>query len=274
MKTLLHKVCSGAGLVLGLLSVLPPGAVAQSDAEPAPVASAWDHAIEAGIGFATYSEDLGNADSQFARYLLSRTSVWSLRLDAGRSYRFGIEGTGYGATFTRFFRSGLDVAFGLSGGTGDISPRYRVDLSVGKAVLPRKNLRLILGYTYEQSRFAAHYDRVSLAGIYYLDEHWLLSGSTRLEFGHPGGTTSSGIAGGIGYGTYRKYHIGAGFDIGKVSYQILGTDDAIVDYYSFGIMLGLSYYFQPNWGATVRFDFGDTEFYNTGGVILSVFMDW
>ncbi len=242
-----------------------PAALLADDAAPPVVRT-----VEAGGAWGHYTEGYGDANGQFVRWSLGRADRWAWRFEAGRSERFGDRSLDGGASCTRWF--GLTSAtLGVSSGTGDyIAHRYRLDASVSR---PLAGVVTTLGYTRIQSKGDNRSDGLGLSLVRYLP-HWVLSAQGRYDLGQPGNTRSTSGGVGVSYVVWRRTSLGVGYDVGDVSYQLVGAGNALVDYRSTGFNVGFSQWFDDHWGLNLRADYGDTPFYTVRGGTVSIFREW
>jgi len=259
----------------GLLSLmLMVGATGSADAQEAseatPEASPFVQSIEAGAGLGWYDGDLGRSDGQFLRYGISRPYDFGLTLDVGRQHRFGETSFGGGVSLNKSLPGNASVTVGLSSGTGDVlAPRYRFDVS---ASYPVFETIVTAGYTRVQSKIENASDGYSLGLLRYFS-HWIIGGHVRTDIGYPGRTYSTTVGVGATWYTWKQLYIGGGLDWGQVSYILL-PGRAEVDYDAVGGHVGVSRWFNETSGLNVRLDYGETSFYRSGGITVSVFREF
>jgi YaiO family outer membrane protein len=226
--------------------------------------------VEAGGAWGRYTEDYGDADGQFLRCGLRREERWAWRAEAGRSARFHDESLDGGLSYSHWFGR-TSLTLGLSSGTGDfIANRYRLDAAVSR---PLAGIVTTLGYTRIQSKGDNRSDGVGLSLVRYTP-HWIYSAQGRLDLGQPGATHSTSGGVGLSYIVWRRMSVGVGYDVGNVSYQLVGPGEVLVDYRSSGFNLGYSQWFAAGWGLNAKVDYGDTPFYLVRGASLGIFREW
>ena len=228
------------------------------------------HSIEVGGAWGHYTEGYGDADGQFLRYGLRREEQWAWRAEAGRSARFDDQSLDGGLSYSHWFGR-TSLTLGVSSGTGDfIANRYRLDAAVTR---PLAGVVTTLGYTRIQSKGDNRSDGVGLSLVRYTP-HWVYSAQGRLDLGQPGATHSASGGVGLSYVVWRRMSVGIGYDVGDVSYQVVGAGVALVDYRSTGFNLGFSQWFGAQWGLNAKVDYGETPFYTVRGASLGVFREW
>ena len=226
--------------------------------------------IEAGGAWGHYTEGYGDANGQFLRFGLWREERWAWHAEAGRSARFDDESLDGGLSCSRWFGR-TSLTLGVSSGTGDfIANRYRLDATVSR---PLAGVVTTLGYTRVQSKGDNRSDGVGLSLVRYTP-HWVFSAQGRLDLGQPGATHSASGGVGLSYVVWRRTSIGIGYDVGDVSYQMVGPGETLVDYRSSGVNLGFSQWFGARWGIKTTVDYGDTPFYTVRGASLGIFHEW
>jgi len=226
--------------------------------------------IEAGGAWGHHTEGYGDANGQFLRLGLGRAERWAWRAEAGRSARFDDESLDGGFSYAHWFGR-TSLTLGVSSGTGDfIANRYRLDAAVSR---PLAGVVTTLGYTRIQSKGDNRSDGVGLSLVRYTP-HWVFSAQGRLDLGQPGATQSASGGVGLSYVVWRRMSIGVGYDVGDVSYQLVGAGVALVDYRSTGFNLGFSQWFGARWGLNARADYGETPFYTVRGASLGIFREW
>ncbi len=233
-------------------------------------APALTRSIEIGGAWGHYTEGYGDSDGEFLRAGLGRAERWAWRAEAGRSARFGDESLDGGLSYAHWFGK-TSVTLGASSGTGDfIANRYRLDAAVSR---PLAGVVTTLGYTRIQSKGENRSDGVGLGLVRYTP-HWVYSAQARLDIGQPGATQSASGGVGLSYVVWRRLSIGVGYDVGNVSYQLVGPGKALVDYRGSGFNLGYSQWFDAQWGLNAKVDYGDTPFYIVRGASLGIFREW
>ena len=253
-----------AAILTAILLAAMPGATAASAAPP------LTRSIEAGGAWGHYTEGYGDADGQFLRFGLGRADQWAWRAEAGRSARFHDKSLDGGLSYSQWFGR-TSVTLGLSSGTGDfIANRYRLDAAVTR---PLAGVVTTLGYTRIQSKGENRSDGVGLSLVRYTP-HWVTSVQGRIDLGQPGAKQSASGGAGLSYVVWRRMSIGVGYDVGNVSYEVVGAGVALVDYRSTGFNLGFSQWFGAQWGLNAKVDYGDTPFYTVRGASLGIFREW
>jgi YaiO family outer membrane protein len=242
-----------------------------ASAAPKTAGSSWAGSTEAGGGFGRYDHNLGNSDNEFVRLGLSRPWRYGAVLDVGREHRFNETSFNYGASYTQFLPGRINLTVAGGSGTGQVlAPRWRLGVTASGSVW---KLVPSAGYVHTQSKAVNRSDQVSLGLLCYAG-HWILGGSGRQDYGHPGDTSSRSWGVGLTWYQWRRNYIGVNVDWGKVSYMLVDPAVAKVNFNSTAIGLGYSHWFADNYGVNLRGSYGRTSFYKVGGATLSWFWEW
>ncbi len=230
--------------------------------------------VEGGLDFAHFTDDIGNGNAQWVAFILSQPANYSLRFDLSRADRWGDRGAGGGVQFTKYFPR-VNLGAGISGGGGDfIYPEYRFDAFAGYSFLTEANLNITLGYLHEQSKAANYYDRISVSATWYMNSHWILGGFFNYDMGQPDDNITKSMGLGLTWFTWQERYIGGQFSYGDVNYTQINANNFLVAYEQFTFRLSYSEYFNPTFGATLKFDYGTNKFYDVYGISASVFKTW
>jgi YaiO family outer membrane protein len=231
--------------------------------------------LECGGESGGYSDDLGRADAEFAALVWDLGPAWSLRADLGREARFADRGLGGGLAATyRFTENGATLGAGISTGTGEvIHPEYRCDLG-GLIPLPGGAVQATWGYTRLQSKGDNSSDGVSLGLTAWLAGHWIAGVSGRHEIGHPGDTTSDSGDVSLTWFRWQKVYLGAGYRFGTISYQLIGTGPALVDYAESAVYGMLTVHLAADRGLNARVDRVENDLYRLTAVRVGLFRTW
>ena len=262
--TATRAVLPRSALAVAALLAIAPIAAAAADLPP------LTRSVEVGGGWGHYTEGYGDANGQVVRLGLWREDRWAWHAEVGRSARFGDKSLDGGLSYAHWFGR-TSVTLGASSGTGRfIADRYRLDASVSR---PLAGVIASVGYTRIQSKGVNRSDGVGVSLVRYTP-HWVYSAQGRFDLGQPGATRSASGGVGLSYVVWRRLSVGIGYDVGRVSYQLVGPGVALVDYRSSGVNLGYSQWFGAHWGLNTRVDYGDTPFYTVRGAAASLFREW
>ena len=281
MFKMMHRIVvarrRGGAAVIVWMTVLcalatAPGVARAAEGDALPPHTKY---IEGGAEFTHFTNGFGNGNNQSVTFTISREWSYLLRFDLGRVQRFGDEGIGIGALFTSYHGKAWSSGVGVSTGSGKfILPRYRVDASLGYALLPAGNLQATIGYVHEQSKGENSYDRIAASLTWYTGAHWIVGGYFNYDVGQPGATITKSGGAGVTWFTWQKRYIGAVAEYGDVHYTQLGVTDFLVAYEQVSARAYYTEYFNPTFGLNLRADWGTNKFYDSYGISASVFKSW
>ncbi|MBD3237042.1 MAG: YaiO family outer membrane beta-barrel protein [Candidatus Eisenbacteria bacterium] len=256
---------------MGIAPLAPP-AGAQTDGDAAAEAQPpLEQAIEGGVGYSEFTRGYGDAHYMFARYTIERPYDWRWRIEVGSASRFGDSSLDGGVSFTKFLWGETNLTLGIGSGTGDyIASEYRFDASLAQPIF---GTLLRLGYTREQSKAENYRDGYGVALERWFP-HWIVEAHWRYDIGHPGDTISRTVGFGLTYFVWERFYVGAGVELGDVSYLQVGPTDFLVNYDSEEYQLGFSYWMTPQIGIGFRTTYGETSFYEVTGFELSFTRRW
>lgn len=241
----------------------------------APAGAERQYAIETGAGFTDYSGDLGDGNDQFVAFSAARRGVDRWRLDFGHAARFGDEGVGFGASYTREVATGLGLSAGLSTGTGEvIFPDLRLDLGLRRDGFLGTPAILRVGYTRLESKSENRSDGGEVGLFWPVGGGLDLFASERVELGRPGDTVSHSLNVGARYGRWRRWYVGASFRVGETSYVLIAPDDPRVDFSSRSWTFDATWYVRQDRGLSLRYEHFDSDVYDLRGVGLRAFLEW
>jgi len=270
MNRKLMDVTTGVVALFILLTVT--GVLAADDEESSPPDTRY---LEAGTSFTHFTSDLQDGNTQSLALIFSRDWSYLLRLDAGRSARWGDEGFGFGTLFTTYFARSWSVEVGVSTGSGEfILPDYRVDLSVGKAFLQQRNLLTSIRYVREQSKGLNYYDRMAASLTWWASNHWIFGGHFNYDIGQPGDTVTKSGGLEVTWFNWKQRFIGAAVELGDINYTQVGQTDFLVAYEQVSANVHLTQHFTPTTGLIVRGDWATNDLFDLYGISVSYFTEW
>lgn len=258
--------------VAAVLAALALGAAATPAAAQLP---GWELGAEVGGSFGRYSDDLGDADAQFARLRAGRPWKEQWQFEVGRAARFNDQGIGLGMAYRRHLRRDTRWSVGASTGTGDVLfPRWRVDLGLDHGLLAQDRLIVAMGYMHAQSKAENSVDGFSTGLTLYGPRGWIASAFGRIDIGHPGQTTSRSGGFGLMWNQWRRWTIDSSYEAGDVSYVLVAPGNALVNFQSQTWRVGASAYLGERWGISARYEQVDADVYDLWTVGGHVFVEW
>jgi YaiO family outer membrane protein len=226
-----------------------------------------DRTFTAGLGWGHYNGDPNANNGQTMSVTWSRPNKHAYSVDVGRQERFGLVGWGIGGSYNHVLDAKTSLTASANTGTSDLLPRYRIGAAATRGLLGNV---VTFGLSHEQTKGDLKSTGVHL-GISRWLEHWILSAGGSVYYGSPGSTTSPSITLGATWYTWQKLYIGAGATWGRVSYTVIGPQNALVDYNAKGFNLGASYWLDGESGVSAGYSYGDSDFYVVRGFSLSYF---
>lgn len=194
-----------------------------------------------------------------------------LQLELASKRQFGESGVFVGLADTYTFNQ--DWYGSLSVGAGDGAfylPTYRVDGSLYRKFLEKRNLVASLGAGYYKAP-AGNVDRnFNLGATYYFDGPWIVEGGIRFNNSRPGSIDTQQQFASVTYGRVRQYLVTARYGQGGEGYQTVAQNTQLVNFKSkeaslswrywlnnqSGILISGEHYRNPNYsrrGANVGF---------------------
>jgi YaiO family outer membrane protein len=276
-------------LLLVWLLVLAPGAWAQDPpptadqpaAAPATVPplaptaariSGWSE-----VGFNFY-ELTGGEPDWFGQYLrgvvdVANRDVWYYEVVNAR--RFGDDGVFFGIGNTHVFNEDWysTVNVGTSAG-GVFWPQFRADAFISRKWLARRELVTTLGVGYYDAK-DVHYDVSGFLGFaYYFTTPWIVEGGLRYNISFPGLVTAPGPFVAVTYGRNKAYYVTGRFGFGREAYQVVGENEALVDFASQVVTLTWRHWVTRDWGFRLSAEYYHNPNYERAGFELGIFRDF
>lgn len=156
-----------------------------------------------------------------------------LQMELSSKREFGENGNFLGLADTYTFDK--DWYGSLSIGAGDGAfylPRVRVDASLYRKFLPKRNLVGSVGVGYYDAP-AGNTDRnINFGGTYYFDTPWIIEGGIRFNRSSPGAIRTHQEFASVTYGRTRQYLITARYGRGGEGYQTIASNVQLVNFQS------------------------------------------
>ena len=198
-----------------------------------------------------------------------------LQAELSQNQRFGTSGTfiGLGDTYTfneDWFGS---VAVGFGDGAFYL-PKYRVDASVSRKLLPQRNLVATVGVGYYNAPTGYSDKSIALSAAYYFDSPFILEGGVRVNYSNPGsGKTSQQFVAGT-YGRNKEDLITGRYGWGSEGYLATTASNQLVDFRSDEVSLAWRHWFAPATGWLVSANRYTNPSYKRTGVTVGLFHDF
>jgi YaiO family outer membrane protein len=231
--------------------------------------------VELGAGYAKLTGSYQDWNDQYLVGSWQLTPTDRVNGEISNQDHFGDQGLFIGAGYTRIFNE--DWYGLLSAGTsegGFFLPRVRVDGSIHKKWLEKKNLVTGLGFTYYDAK-DVHTDRTLLLSLlYYFDAPWIMEIGARLNRSSPGPIDSGRGFIALTYGQNKQRYITLRYDDGSEAYQSIGTDTLISDFSSREAALIWRQWITEDYGFNLLVVHYENPTYERSGVALGVFVDF
>jgi YaiO family outer membrane protein len=231
---------------------------------------------EIGVKYYDVNEGYANTYGGYGRFSYapsSNTDVWLgevVYLD-----RFDDEGTyvalGNIHHFNEVYYSTVFV--GTSAG-GFFWPSVRVDASLSRKWLPRRNLVSTIGIGYYDAKDDHTDTSLLFEGIYYFDAPWIVQAGVRLNESDPGSVFSPSGYAAATYGRDLDRFVTLRYGTGNQGYQALTSPAFLVDFPFNEITLTWREWLQPDFGINlVGYGF-ESDPYDEIGFELGIFKEF
>lgn len=200
------------------------------------------------------------------------TNQHVLRAEASMNRRFNQDGLFVGAADTYTFNDDWYGSFAVGVGDGAFYlPRYRVDGSIYRKMLPERNLVGSIGAGYYRAP-DGHTDNILSLGLtYYFVSPWILEGGVRLNNSRPGSINTQQQFVAATYGRDKHDLITARYGWGKEGYLAITADSQIVNFKSSEASLSWRHWFSPTTGLLVSALRYTNPTYRRSGVNIGLF---
>jgi YaiO family outer membrane protein len=282
-RTFVALYAAGAFIFLAQLS--PAQAQILSQGEGLPIAAQpttqlstpeapTKRSIELSTGTQNLTAGLGNWDEITLRGTYGSGSH-TFKGELSQNRRFDQNGTFVGLSDTYTFNE--DWYGWVSIGAGDGAfylPRYRVDTSLSRKWLDRKNLVTSFGLGYYDAP-DGHIDRsVTAALTYYFEGPWIVEGGVRLNNSSPGSIESQQQFVAVTYGRDKQDLVTARYGYGGEGYLSIASDTQLVNFDSHESSIAWRHWVNPRTGFILGANRYNNPSYNRTGVILGIFHDF
>ena len=243
-------------------------------AQPAQPIGPDKRSLELSAGSQNLSAGLGNWKEVTVRGIYG-SGPHTLQGELSQNRRFGQNGTFVGLSDTYTFNE--DWFGWLSVGAGDGAfylPRYRIDTSISRKWLEKKNLVTSLGLGYYNAP-DGHTDRSVTAGLaYYFEAPWIVEGGVRLNNSNPGSIRSQQQFFALTYGRDKQDLVTARYGWGGESYLAIAANTQLVNFDSREGSIAWRHWVNPRTGWLLGVNRYTNPTYNKTGVTLGVFHDF
>ena len=231
--------------------------------------------VEAGMLYSRLSGNFEDWNDQYLRASLQVSPISRINGEVSHQDHFDDQGTFVGAGYTRIFS---DTWHGsLSAGTSDggrFLPRARIDASLHRKWLEKKNLVSSLALGYYKAK-EIYYDRSLVASaIYYFDGPWIAEAGMRMNQSNPGNIRSERGFITLYQGRNKQHYLVLRHETGREGYQLVKTGGDIRDFSSNETSFTWRQWITPNAGINLVLDYYVNPYYHRSGIQAGVFMDF
>lgn len=188
---------------------------------------------------------------------------------------FGDQGVFVGAGYTHVFN---ETWYGsLSAGTsegGFFLPRKRVDGSISRKWLEKKNLISNIGLGYYQAKEIYSDRSLLLSALYYFDAPLIIEAGARMNESNPGGIRSNRGFAVLTYGKNKQHYLTLRYEKGNEAYQLVEASTAISDFSSNEISLIWRQWLSKDFGFNVLANHYNNPNYTRSGIQVGIFRDF
>ena len=189
--------------------------------------------------------------------------------------RFGEDGVFLGLSDTYTFNE--DWYSSLAVGVGDGAfylPRYRVDGTIYRKLLPNRNLVASLGLGYYKAPGGNSDQSISLGTAYYFETPWIVEGGIRLNRSSPGSVDTQQQFVAVTYGRNKQDLVTARYGWGDEGYLAIAANRQLVNFESREASLTWRHWFNPSTGVLVGANRYSNPSYRRSGVTVGLFHDF
>lgn len=189
--------------------------------------------------------------------------------------RFGEDGVFLGLSDTYTFNE--DWYGSLAVGVGDGAfylPRYRVDGTIYRKLLPNRSLVASLGLGYYKAPGGNSDQSVSLGAAYYFEAPWIVEGGIRLNRSSPGSVDTQQQFVAVTYGRNKQDLVTARYGWGEEGYLAVAANRQLVNFESREASVSWRHWFNPRTGVLVGANRYSNPSYRRSGVTVGVFHDF
>ena len=163
---------------------------------------------------------------------------------------------------------------GIGGGTGEFHlPDLRLDGTVGRSWLQRRNLVTLLSGTYVNAK-QGYSDALLSGSVAAFFPGFAFEGGFRINWSSPGDVRTERGFGAVTYGRDRDRVIVLRGSGGYEGYQLTGTDEVLQKFRSYEGSLSWREWLGGNMGFVVQLDWYDNPSYTRSGALIGVFRHW
>ena len=254
------------GLIQTTATMLPSTpALSESDAQ---------RSVELSAGFQNLNAGFGNWRDVTLRGTYGLASH-VLQGEVSFNRRFNKDGIFVGLSDTYTFNE--DWYASIAAGFGDGAfylPRYRLDTTLYKKWLPKKNLVTSIGAGQYRAPDGHTDNSLSLGLVYYFDTPFVAEAGLRLNSSNPGSIKTQQQFLALTYGRVKQNLVTVRHAWGQEGYQTIGTNAQLIDFASKESSISWRHWFAPRTGLSVAANRYSSPFYTRSGLNVGIFHDF
>ena len=189
--------------------------------------------------------------------------------------RFDKDGAFIGVSDTYTFNDDWFASAAVGAGDGAFYlPRYRIDTTLYRKLLPKRNLVGSIGLGY-YSAPDGHVDRsVSLGAAYYFDAPWIMEGGVRLNRSSPGAVRTQQQFVAVTYGRDKENLVTARYGWGGEGYLAIAANAQLVNFDSREASIAWRHWLNRRTGVLLSANRYSNPLYQRSGINVGIFHDF
>lgn len=188
---------------------------------------------EFGLHYSRLTQSNPSWGGQYARVVWSPEPTLTWYGELSHQRRFGGEGWLATVGATQVWNDDwYGSLFAASSSGGEFLPKYRVDASISRKWLERRNLVTSLGLGSYRARDVHKDASVDLSARYYFDAPWIAEVGARSNWSDPGAVRAVRGRAVLTWGRDRKAYLTLRHEAGREAYQIVGPQTVLSNFSS------------------------------------------
>ena len=243
-------------------------------AAPAVLEANMQRSLELSTGFQNLSAAFGSWRDVTLRGTYGLPSN-VLLAELSLNHRFNKDGRFIGVSDTYTINDDWYASFALGFGDGAFYlPRYRVDATLYKKWLPRRNLVTSIGVGKYEAPDGHSDNSMTLGAVYYFDAPWIAEIGLRANSSDPGSIKTQQQFLALTYGRTKENLVTIRHAWGNEGYQTIATNAQLVNFASKETSVSLRHWFAPRTGLLLGANRYSNSFYTRSGLNIGIFHDF
>jgi YaiO family outer membrane protein len=160
------------------------------------------------------------------------------------------------------------------GQDSDLWPSLRLDASLSRKWLSRRQLVTSAGVSYLRAHDEHRDYALTLGGQYYFDGPWIIEGGARHNRSHPGDVQATSYYSALTYGRYAERYLVIRLDSGREAYQMVGDNPSLVDFSSDAVSLTWREWLRRDFGFNLALTHYQNTAYTRDGASFGLFVEF